>query len=280
MSTTRQRSADPSHSDFLPRRSTWLIAAFRRYVRWYLPRHFSAVRLARDGFLPPAVLSRDIQTAGSRSLADKPVVVVLNHPSWWDPLICLVLSDLFPGRNHFAPIDAEALKQYRFFARLGFFGIRPRSVGGARIFLLTGEAILNDPRSMLWVTAQGRFADVRERPLILEGGVGHLLARCPHAVALPLAIELTFWNERLPEALGRFAEPMQFDGPMSPKQWTRALEAALEHNLDALAEAAQRRDSEAFVTLLRGRQSVAFFYDLWRATRDLLTGKSLQRGHP
>jgi 1-acyl-sn-glycerol-3-phosphate acyltransferase len=213
-------------------------------------------------------------------LPEKPVVVVLNHPSWWDPLICLILSDLFPGRNHFAPIDSEALEQYRFFARLGFFGIRPRSVSGGRVFLRTGEAILSDSRSMLWVTAQGRFADVRERPLTLEGGVGHLLARCPHAVALPLALELTFWNERLPEALARFGEPMHFDISLSPKEWTRALEAALEHNLDALAEAARRRDAEAFVTLLRGRQSVAFFYDLWRATRNLLTGNSPQRGHP
>ncbi len=278
MSTTRQRLADQSRSDFLPRRWPWLIAAFRRYVYWYLPRHFSAVRLARDGFVPPGVWPSSFHTAGLWSLPEKPVVVVLNHPSWWDPLICLVLSDLFPGRNHFAPIDAEALKKYRFFAQLGFFGIRPRSVSGGRVFLRTGEAILSDPRNMLWVTAQGRFADVRERPLGLEAGVGHLLARCPHAVALPLALELTFWNERLPEALVRFAEPMQFDIPLSPKQWTRYLEAALEHNLDALAEAARRRDSEAFVTLLHGRRGVAFFYDLWRKMRELVAAKSSQRG--
>lgn len=278
MSTTRQRSLEKSHSASLPRRSPWLIAAFRRYVRWYLPRHFSAVRLARDGFLPPSPVLAAGENAGAAILTDKPIVVVLNHPSWWDPLIGLVLSDLFPDRTHYAPIDSEALDRYRFFARLGFFGIRPRSVSGGRVFLRTGEAILSDARSMLWVTAQGRFTDVRDRPVTLEGGVGHLLARCPQAVALPLALELTFWNQRLPEALCRFGEPIHADIALSPTQWTRRLEAALEHNLDALAETARRRDPDAFLTLLAGRQGIAFFYDLWRRMRDALSGESLRRG--
>jgi hypothetical protein len=249
----------------LPRRSPWLIGWFRRYVQWYLPRHFTAVRLARCGRRPQGLTG--------------PVVVVLNHPSWWDPLLCLVLSDLFPGYKHYAPIDARALEQYRFFARLGFFGVELGSFRGARGFLETGLAILNEPNSVLWVTGQGRFTDVRIRPLRLEPGLGHLLARAPRATVLPLALELVFWNERLPEALLRFGKPLEIDMALSPAAWTQALEAALAANQETLATQAMSRSPEHFDTLLVGRRGVGFSYDWWRRLRSVLTGQP-QRGGP
>lgn len=276
MSTIQRPWRETDFDSLLPRRSLWLIAAFRRYVYWYLPRHFTAIRLDRRGFLPEALKAlqpSDICLSTScERLPDGPVVVVLNHPSWWDPLICLVLSDLFPNRVHYAPIDSASLEQYRFFGKLGFFGVQPRSVPGARVFLRTGQAILNQPRSMLWVTPQGRFVDVRDRPIRIEAGLGHLLARCPHAVVLPLALELTFWEQRLPEALARFGEPIRCDIPMSPQDWTRRIETELERNLDELAEAARSRNPEAFLILLEGRQGVSFFYDLWRKARSRIVG--------
>ena len=94
------------------RRSPWLIRLFTRHVkRFYLARDFHAVRLSRSGRPGP--------------VPDGPLIVVLNHPSWWDPLVALVLTELFPDRAHYAPMDADALRRYRIFERLGMFGIEP-----------------------------------------------------------------------------------------------------------------------------------------------------------
>jgi 1-acyl-sn-glycerol-3-phosphate acyltransferase len=147
----------------LPRRWTWLIRGFRRYVRRYVRKHVHAVRLAKAG--------------GSFPPAAEPVLVVLNHPAWWDPLVGVVLSDAVADRDQFAAIDAGALLRYRIFGRLGFVGVDPTSFRGAAEFLRVGQLILSEPNRVLWVTAQGRFADVRERPLALRSGVGHLAAR-------------------------------------------------------------------------------------------------------
>ena len=84
-------------SDALPRRWPWLFRGFRKYAHKYAARHFHAVRLARAG-LPPASW-------------DGPAIVVLNHPSWWDPILCLIFSNLWPDRLDFGPIDAVALKK-------------------------------------------------------------------------------------------------------------------------------------------------------------------------
>src|SRR5262249_20790653 len=137
----------------LPRRSEWRVRFFTRYFRRWMGKSFHAVRLSRTG-KPPAALD------------GRPVVVVLNHPSWWDPLMGMVLADhLFAGYKHFVPIDAAALKQSRLFEPLGFFGVEVGSPRAALQFLKTSSAILSHERHALWVTAQGKFTDPRTRPV-------------------------------------------------------------------------------------------------------------------
>jgi 1-acyl-sn-glycerol-3-phosphate acyltransferase len=249
------------------RRSPWLIRGFSRYVRRYLRRHFHAVRLARGGRpeAPP----------------EGPLVIVLNHPSWWDPLVGAVLAGLFPGREHYAPIEAAALARYRFFEWLGFFGVHPGTRQGAREFLRTGAAILARPDAALWVTAQGEFTDPRQRPVRLRPGVGHLLRRLHGGVVLPLALEYPFWQERTPEALARFGAPIPVGRgrERSVEEWMHLIEAGLTAAQDALAADAQRRDPQAFEVLLGGKAGVGGVYDLWRRLRAWLRGERFQAAH-
>nr|MDP9122565.1 lysophospholipid acyltransferase family protein [Acidobacteriota bacterium] len=173
-----------------PAVSPLLVSMFRRYTERYLAHHFHAVRLAR-------AQRPDISAARER-----PLVVYLNHPAWWDPLICLLLAHvLAPERQHYGPIEQQALGKYRFFERLGFFGIEPGTARGARRFLKTAQGILERPGTALWITAGGRFSDPRERPIELRKGLGHLARRLRQGVILPLAVEYPYWEERFPEAL-------------------------------------------------------------------------------
>ncbi len=250
----------------LPRRSPWLVRLFSRYVRRYLARNFHAVRLSRGG--------------GPADPGPDPLVVVMNHPSWWDPLIGLVLSGLFPGRAGFAPIDAAALGRYRFFERLGFFGVEQQGRGGGS-FLRNGLAVCAHPNTMLWVTGQGRFTDPRERPVRLRPGLGHLLRRLDRGVVLPLAVEYPFWEERYPEALARFGTPLRVaDGiGRSAEEWTRCVEAALAATQDALAADAVKRDPAAFEILIGGKAGVGGVYDFWRRLKALFRGERFRAAH-
>ena len=162
MSTLVEAAPQPNrlgvHAE-LPRRWFWLMRLFRRYAHRYVRKHFHGVRLSRSGSaFPPR--------------GDEPVLVVLNHPSWWDPMICIVLSSLMRERDQFAAIDAAAVERYAFFKKLGFVGVDTKSLRGAAEFLRTGTMILSQPNRVFWVTAQGRFTDVRERPLAVAGGCG------------------------------------------------------------------------------------------------------------
>lgn len=245
-----------------------LLRLFAAYSRRYLARHFHAVRLSREG-LPPRV--------------DGPLVVVLNHPSWWDPLVAMTLAlSAWPDRRHFAPIDAAALERYRLLGRIGLFGVERESLRGAARFLRTAKAVLARSDGAIWITAQGEFRDPRERPVRLRIGVGHLGAAISAGAIVPLAIEYPFWEERLPEALARFGAPLvagRPGGPRTPVQWTTLIERSLEQTQDALANEARSRDSDAFETVLSGGAGVGVIYDAWRRVAARIRGERFRREH-
>ena len=251
-----------------PTRSRALLRLFGWYVRRYVRRHFSAVLLSACRDLPDA--------------EEGPIVVYLNHPSWWDPLICMVVAmTLFPERAHYAPIDQAQLKRYRFFSKLGFFGVEPDSVRGALSFLRVGRAILNQPAAALWITPQGRIADPRERPVCLRQGLGRLVRGFGRCSLLPLAVEYPLNHERLPFAVVRFGRPTLAASlpSSSPSQCTEFLARQLEETQDALAEEVCSGDYSQLEVVLRGRLGVGFVYDLWRRVRVLISREQFHLGH-
>lgn len=251
----------------LRRRWRWLIALFGWYARYFVGRHFHAVRLSRST-LPVR-------------LDSGPVLFALNHSSWWDPMIAMLLARRLPARQHVAPIDERALARYRFFERLGLFGVEPESARGLRRLAGVGREVLARPDGAMWITPQGRFADPRVRPLRLRPGVGVLARMMRGGTIIPVAIEYPFWDERLPEALVRFGAPIEVDDGRrrSARAWTALVEQELAAAQDELAEQAQRRDERSFVVLVGGRSGITWIYDLWRRLRAWFGGASFQPNH-
>jgi 1-acyl-sn-glycerol-3-phosphate acyltransferase len=243
-----------------------MVAFFIRIMTGQMRSSFRAVRLARPG-LPE--LPRD-----------RPLIVYSNHPSWWDPAFVILLQGrLFPDRHGYGPIDEAMLRRYGFFRRIGLFGVEPDSRAGALRFLSTSRAILAEPHRMLWVTAQGRFADPRERPLQLRPGVAHLMARMPVAVAVPLALEYPFWSEKRPEALACFGAPLDGREEGDAQAWALRLEGALTACCDRLAALARARDPGAFDNLIAGRAGVGGVYGAWQRARALARGERHRPDH-
>ncbi len=244
----------------VPAISTVSLRFFRRIVRGYFRRHFHAVRVAHPERF---------------SGVEGPLIVYANHTSWWDPMVCVLLAGrLMPQRNHFAPMDAAALEKYGLLKQIGIFPVEMKTPRGAVQFLRTGEAILKQG-GVIWVTPQGRFADPRERPLIFKPGMAALAERVASAAGsctlLPLAIEYPFWDERLPETLLYFAEPLKIAGGESSEsihlRAVQALELALEEN----QRCALARSPDAYQLLTQGTLGAGGFYNLGKRLTALLT---------
>ena len=239
------------------------------YFRRYLRRHLNALRHARWGAL-------DLPAGAG------PLVVYSNHPSWWDLALYVLLSDhLLPDHATYGPIDARMLESYRFLARIGVFGVDLDSRAGAAAFLRAGADILSRPERVMWVAAQGRFSDARDRPLALRPGLAHLAARAPDALFVPLAIEYAFWSERGAEACVAFGAPLRGAELAALPRTERAatLEAALTATLDRLSLDVRARDPARFETLIAGRAGVGGVYDFWRRARARMSGRAFDPAH-
>ncbi len=212
---------------------------------------------------------------------DAPLIVVLNHPAWWDPMVGVLLAKrLFPDRPHYAPIDAEALKKYRVLGKLGFFGVEQGTLSGARDFLASCQSIFErSHNAVIWVTAQGGFTDPRRRPVSIKSGVAHLATRVKAGGVLPLAIEYPFWNECYPEVLARFGELLPLSDRRGTEEWEVSIAGALESTMDALSEIALLRDPRRFETLLTGSVGEGGLYDAFRRISTWFRGEQFHPGH-
>ncbi len=241
---------------------------FQAYLSFYFKRNFHTLLV--------------LQLADLSALEQWPLLVCMNHPSWWDPILALYVSGhFFPKRAHYGPIEQGGVSKYKFFERLGFFPIDKKSRSGAVRFLDIGESVLSSPKFALWVNPQGYFTDVRQRPVTIEPGVGHLAHRIGKFAMLPVTFEYTFWKERYPEAFVCLGTPMLVENgrERKPSEWNQLFSGALESTQDCLAERVQRQDASLFQPLLTGASGVGGMYDLWRAFKSRLQGKPWQPEH-
>lgn len=255
-------------SGVVPRISALAVRIFAAYGRHYMRRRFHTIRI---------LTRRQPQLSYSR-----PLVIFLNHASWWDPLVCLYLARRwFSDRVSYAPIDADSLERYRILKHIGLYGVEPRSPRGAMTFLRTTTAILNIPDTMVWLTPQGCFTDVRERPLRLRSGMGALAANLPEIEFLPLAIEYVFWTEPQPEILISFGEAIVSTREVGygVGKWTELFAGALGELQDDLASRSCRRDFSDWLVLEKGAVGVGALYDAGRFLRARLTGNQFAREH-
>lgn len=263
-------------SELAPVPLAWFQNGFHRFLDSYLKRHFHAIAVERQGVRDWSEMQA---TAGDASV---PLIVYCNHPSWWDPMIAHFINQrLMAPRQLYAPIEAAALEKYKVLAKLGFFGVDLGSRRGATDFLTTTAALLQRPAAALWLTPEGRFADVRDHDAELMPGLAHLCSRLERGFVVPLALEYVFWDERLPACLLRFGEAMSLaEHPSRSKtQWSEELTTRLRTNQSQLAALAVARATEPFENLLRGKQGASGAYDLARRLRSWLSLKKFDAAH-
>jgi len=254
----------PEREGVTPAVSPLRLSLYGREGERQLAQYFHAIRLSKSQRPDPV------------TLRGRPLLIYLNHPTWWDPLICLQLArEVFPDRRHYGPIDAATAGQHRSFTRMGFFEVDSGSARGARRFLTLAQELLGQPDAALWIPAEGRSGDPRERPVRLRSGIGSLAARVRQAVLVPLALEVPFWEAQLPEVLVRFGEELPAgDADLRAGDWTEVLEDRLESALDALAAESIARDPARFDVLLAGGAETRGLGQAWRRFLGSFKGES------
>lgn len=242
--------------------------AFQSYLNWYLPRCFHTVYRIGD-------VGAFVDDGAT------PLLVAMNHTSWWDVLLGLYAERKFFGWERYGVMDERQLRRYRFFAKLGMIGVDRTSLGGSREFLAYARELLQNRRRSLWVTPQGEMLSTRQRPIRFQPGLAHIAHGLNRFYFTTVALHYEFWNERLPEAFISLSPVSLYEqGTMGDRRhWQQEQEQRLEQQLDDLLAAAQSRNEALFVTEMQGKVGVNAMYDALRRLRAGLTGERFVPEH-
>lgn len=232
---------------------------------WY------ARRLARKKFCALRLERGSMDVLRTLQGEARPVLVAMNHTSWWDPIVGVLVGARFcRERSHLSPMDSVQLRRFGFFRKLGLFGIDPDSPASMEAMLTyVLERFKADPAPTLWITPQGEFTDVRE-PVRVRPGLAALAARLEGGGAgvrmISMAMEYAFWQDARPEVFVRVTEVRRPETP-STSGWQRTIADAMQSNADALAALVRAREPGAFTDLLGGPEAgparVHPVYDLY-----------------
>jgi 1-acyl-sn-glycerol-3-phosphate acyltransferase len=200
------------------RHDAWADAMFGSYLRGITRRSFHAVRLLGDAPDPPREL---------------PLIIVANHGTWWDGFFIYLVNTHVLHRKLYIMMLEEQLRRYRFFRRLGAFGIEQGYPRSARASLSYSAELLKDASNCLCLFPQGAMHRFHDRPLGFQRGLANVLSMHGGAACiLPVAIACEFLGERRPEAFFLADRHFRLDGATFPGiEW---LEGVQEDQMDRL----------------------------------------------
>jgi 1-acyl-sn-glycerol-3-phosphate acyltransferase len=171
----------------------------------------------------------------ARLAAERPVLVVSNHTSWWDPLVILYLTARVLKVDAYAMMDAKNLRALPFFGKVGAFGVDlDAPADGARAIRYAAK-LLDRAGRLVWIFPQGREVPVTARPLGFRGGSAEIARVARQAVVVPAAIRYEHGGRPEPSIFVAFGAPLARERDVARARHVQ--EAAVVGELDRIDRA-------------------------------------------
>jgi len=138
--------------------------------------------------------------------ANRPVLLIGNHFSWWDGFIAYRLNDLCLHKRFHVMMLEEQLETRLFLNKAGAFSIKrvSRSVIES---LQYASALLHDPENIVVVYPQGTISSIHRRPVRFEKGVERIIAGASDKLMILFYVALPDWySEKKPGLTVRIIE--------------------------------------------------------------------------
>ena len=176
----------------------------------------------------------------ARLVAERPVLVVSNHTSWWDPLVILHLTTRVLRVDAYAMMDARNLRELPFFGKVGAFGVELESAADGARAIRYAAKLLDRPGRLVWIFPQGREVPVTARPLGFRPGSAEVARVSKLAAVVPAAIRYEHGDRPEPCLYVAFGAPIAAERDVA--RATRAQEAAVAGELDRIDRALITRE--------------------------------------
>jgi 1-acyl-sn-glycerol-3-phosphate acyltransferase len=216
----------------------WAKFIFHIYVMRLMKRHFHAFHLFGDVPQPDPEL---------------PLLLIPNHSTWWDGFFVYLLNEEILKREPYLMMLDRQLAKYKFFARLGAYGITPGARKDIMKSLNYTVELLQKKNVMITIFPQGILLPWGKRPLNFKKGIEAIIRSYGKPInILPLAMRTEYGGEQRAEVFFQFGQNFVVDAQsFQGVKWLEEIE------LDLLNDLAERiHNGEQGRSLLRGRGSI------------------------
>jgi 1-acyl-sn-glycerol-3-phosphate acyltransferase len=199
-------------------------AAFRAFDVFFQPWRARRLRTA-----PPVGLPAGLP-------ADRPLVMVANHTSWWDGFLLRDIHRVLrPGAPMYTLMSARELEHRPFFRLLGAVAVAEGSAAATLHMLRCLRRWTDErPDASVIVFPQGRIGPSGRRPPGYRRGVEYIIRAVAPCRVLPVALHVEALNHAAPTAFIVAAPVFDVETGFEARAAVPALEAAVTTRLDAL----------------------------------------------
>jgi 1-acyl-sn-glycerol-3-phosphate acyltransferase len=153
---------------------------FKIYTRWKIRRSFHTVEV-------------------NRTFTDKdlPVLLIMNHMSWWDGFWALYLNmKLFHRKFHFMMLESQ-LRRYPFFNKCGGYSVNKHTRSIIETLDYTVE-LLSENKNLVLLFPQGEIESLYTHSLHFEPGIEYILKKLNRKIQVVFVANLVdyFSNPR------------------------------------------------------------------------------------
>lgn len=208
---------------FIPaRESAWFISLFDLYVRNLFWRRFKNVWLAQE-YHP-----------GS----ENKTIYYLNHTSWWDGLIPLLLNQKVFHQKARAMMEDRQMKAFPFFKKIGAFSVPLDQPKGVLTALRYAVDSMQRPASSLFIFPEGKIVPFSVEKPTFKKGLSWIASKCPETDVVPIAIYISCARSDKPELFIKVGNPVPFTGNDDTDSLNHQFETGLQNLLASVQEEA------------------------------------------
>lgn len=221
--------------EFIPARESKIFLFFFRWYTWFLfKRRFKRVWIKQD--YRPKDTDRTIY--------------FLNHHSWWDGLIPLLLNEFRFRQKARAMMEDVQMKRYVFFQKIGAFSVNRSDPRKAITSLRYAVQSMNRDNASLYLYPEGTITPAGSR-LEFEGGLAWLHSKLwkQEVDFVPIGIYIHTMRFDKPELHLHVGQPVKADPSLANRDKTEIFENRLKFLLEKLRSNAGFGD-EGFERLL------------------------------
>jgi chlorobactene lauroyltransferase len=208
-----------NNNEFIPAGENRLfIRIFRIYVKWLFRYRFKNVWLHQD--YQPDITSQS--------------VYFLNHTSWWDGLIPLMLNEYLFKQKARAMMEDTQMHKFPFFRYIGAFSVNRNNSRKTISSLRYALQSVQRENSSLFIYPEGKIVPDYGQKLHFENGIGWIYKNCPECDFVPIAININVIKSSKPDLYIKIGQPAVFVNSLPAEQQTKKLEESLQKLLNNL----------------------------------------------